>query len=182
MKKCHVIAGISLAGLSACKSEQIPVSDTNNTAELEERIDALERQVENNTKQRISLTSELKPSVWLRQSDRGYTSIRSDVGMLSFQLEDITPRGSGTRLTVRIGNPNYATITQLSLKGEFGKLNQNGEVDFSTARPFNSVISDKISPGSWSKGMIDIEGINPSEFGYLQIATVSTDSMTLNLE
>ncbi|MBX7461507.1 DUF3251 domain-containing protein [Qipengyuania huizhouensis] len=164
--------------LGACSS---PSSDDAAYRSLEAEIRELETRLQASEDRLLRHVIEDTPgSVWLRQSDDGYSYLRNELGSLSFQLEGIEASGQGSRVAVTIGNPTTARITKLSLSGEWGQLNAEGAPDMDTAKPFDLSVSAVLQPGSWNEVEFVLDSAKPSELGYINIEQAEPQAMTLN--
>jgi hypothetical protein len=118
----------------------------------------------------------------LKLGDGGYSIVPSSFGNLTAQMTNVDSQGSGSRVSLRIGNPSGATLSNVKIYASWGKLDEKG----SPIRPAISEsefrLSKDIPAGTWTNHTVVIDGIKPADLGYLHISTLSSDSIKLASE
>ena len=137
-------------------------------------MSSLERLVQDNKTKLVAMTE----SGALTSTASGFTPIASDIGILTFQINEIEPNGSGSDLQIQVGNPTTANISQLQAdltwysKDADGKWEQRGSSEGNT-------LPGDYAAGTWTTTTVSLSDIKPDEFDYLQVQNVSATSITL---
>src|SRR3546814_10876778 len=69
----------------------------------------------------------------LKLGATGYSQIDAGIGVLTFQFTEIAAKGSGSNVSLLIGNPTNAAITDMTIWASWGPLNADGNPDYSKA-------------------------------------------------
>ena len=116
---------------------------------------------------------------FLTPGQNGYSKIQFDLGVLTVQLLDIKPYANGTKVTLKFGNIQSATINGLKATLDWGKVDERGN-------PINDLIKTKeinfdkeLFSGAWTKVFIVLENVTPNDFGFLRIRNVSHTGIRL---
>lgn len=123
--------------------------------------------------------SDVQGVAYLTPGSDGYSVVRMDLGQLTFALEDVQPYANGTQIALRVGNPLSATIRQLSLTVEWGKLKADGKPDNDNVRSKEMEFSEELQPGSWSRLRVVFEGTPPTQLGFVRIKNVNHGGLRL---
>src|SRR3546814_9730773 len=59
----------------------------------------------------------------LKLGATGYSQIDAGIGVLAFQFAEIAAKGSGSNVSLLIGNPTNAAITDMTIWSSWGPLN-----------------------------------------------------------
>ena len=138
------------------------------------RIDAIERLALDNTRKLVT-SSEYGV---LSSTDSGFTPIPFDLGYLTFKIEGVAENGSGTDVSLSVGNPTTATITRLAVdavwfaKGEDDQKDPRGNLEA-------VILSGDFKPGQWATTKLSLQDIKPDEFGYLVVSDVTAKTISL---
>src|SRR3546814_2793552 len=62
----------------------------------------------------------------LKLGATGYSQIDAGIGVLTFQFTEIAAKGSGSNVSLLIGNPTNAAITDMTIWASWGPLNADG--------------------------------------------------------
>ena len=168
MVRTAVVAALGL--LSACNQ----ASNSDELANAEKRIDALEKKISDLEIDKIF--SDGEKVAWLEPSEKGYSFAKTDIGSLTFSMEKVEPYADGTRLTLKIGNPTSARITELTAKIAWGKRDEN---QTTTELGSKKITLDNIGPASWTVKTVDVPAVPPTQFGYLSIQDISAQKIFL---
>ena len=174
MRRCELVAVFCLTILSGCDREAAtPLRSSADTGQ-DERLSSLERLVQDNKTKLVAMTE----SGALTSTASGFTPIASDIGILTFQINEIEPNGSGSDLQIQVGNPTMANISQLQAdltwysKDADGKWVQRGSSKGIT-------LPGDCAAGTWTTTTVSLSDIKPDEFDYLYVQKVSATSITL---
>jgi len=161
------LLGAGLLALNACSDAPVDISgkaDKQEINELREQIQQLNQKVlESNT------------PIELKLGNDGYSPMKADIGMLTFQLDKLQSEGAGTKVSLTLGNTTSATITTLSLYGF--ALKPNGESGGQSLD--GKRVKTNCSPGTWCAISFIIDDIKPNEVSSLTITSASATSITL---
>jgi hypothetical protein len=143
--------------------------DSESTSDLRSRLEILENQV------RMESQAHMKPG------GDGYSIIKTDLGILTVNIDDVKPYASGSRVRLKIGNLTSATITGADAKIEYGKLLDNGDPDYSNPRSRKIKISAPLQPGHWNNVSVTLEAIQPTELGWVIFSEFNHSGLRLML-
>src|SRR3546814_4146581 len=87
--------------------------------------------------------------------------IDAGIGVLTFQFTEIAAKGSGSNVSLLIGNPTNAAITDMTIWASWGPLNADGNPDYSKAASGELKIKGEIPGGRWSSHKVMIDGTKP---------------------
>ena len=142
----------------------------------------------------------LKSAV-LDPSAKGYSFINTDKGIFLFSVDNVTPYLDGHKVTLRIGNPMYATFTGFKLRVLYGRrppLMPTADIAKSSAenqaanqkwwqdrqdwakavRTTDVSFTDTLEPGSWNMVDFTLADTKPEDVAYLEVA-IFTDTISL---
>src|SRR3546814_14786050 len=108
----------------------------------------------------------------LKLGATGYSQIDAGIGVLTFQFTEIAAKGSGSNVSLLIGNPTNAAITDMTIWASWGPLNADGNPDYSKAASGELKIKGEIPGGRWSSHKVMIDGTKPDSPGFMSIAGV----------
>jgi len=153
------------------------------------KIDSLYKQLEaaetrhSQTSEQVLLlmmAAENAKQALLTPGDDGFYPVVSDIGLLTVALKDVKPYASGSKITLKIGNPHSATVTSITYVVEWGKATADGLIETSSSKTkeFNSI--QPLKAGSWSTNEIVLDGIPPSDLGYVRVSHFQTSGISLS--
>ena len=117
---------------------------------------------------------------YLRPGDSGYSTVRYDLGVLTAQLSNVEPYANGSRFTLKLGNPLYSAISGVKAKIEWGRTDENGSADNDSAKSKDITLSESLLPGAWTSTQIVLEGLPPTDLGFVRIRDVAHTGIKLN--
>lgn len=160
--------------LVACVDE----SSTVNQKELDERLSSLQGRVdaleadlrEVNSDIRFErLRQNLDRSVFLRVGESEFLPIRTYIGTITFNLEDIQPFANGSKVTIVVGNPLNATLAGAKFQVDYGSLDSAGEIEDGSEKTKEIKVISNIQAGSWNKVPVILDGLETSKLGYIRV-------------
>jgi hypothetical protein len=172
----RAMVAVAAIALSGCQQQTPP--NYHDDLLLVQRLTGLESRITSTNERVERLSTAIYPDGTLRLSDSGWSLVNSTFGPLTIQLVSVTEEGAGSRVRLQIGNPTTATITELQLFGHWGALDKDGE-PAGEAHPVRATIKSQLSPGSWNRASILIDGAKPDELGYLSVSSALVGSVTL---
>src|SRR3546814_3980918 len=105
--------------------------------------------------------------------------IDAGIGVLTFQFTEIAAKGSGSNVSLLIGNPTNAAITDMTIWASWGPLNADGNPDYSKAASGELKIKGEIPGGRWSSHKVMIDGTKPDSLGFIAITGVLVGQIEL---
>jgi hypothetical protein len=166
-------------------------TDSTEANDLQTRVEALETE----TKALRDLLNESKESIedlevdkWLRDSyevaflkpsDQGYSLIKTNLGALTVQLSDVRTYANGSRVTLKFGNLGAATIDGVKAKIEWGRVNEKGIIVRESEKSRQISFDKSLRSGAWTSTSIILDGIPPSQLGFVRISEVKHEGIRL---
>lgn len=114
---------------------------------------------------------------YLTPGSDGYSSVSADIGTLTFTIANVQPYASGSRVSLRIGNPTAAQIDGLSFEADWGKTDSAGGPIPGKSREVK--LETSLRNGSWTTVPIVLEGTPPGELGYIRLRNITHASIQL---
>lgn len=168
--------------ISGCDKEQVAPElnnkiDAANTklAALEEQIGNLKNEIDEIKTQKAfdDLVKAIDKYAYLTPGDEGYSLIKFDLGILAVKLDDIKPYANGSKITLRIGNTFSATIDGLKATLEWGKVDDAGTPVNEKSKSKAVTLKESLPPGSWTRTSIVLDGVKPSELGFVRLKEIN---------
>jgi len=171
---------IILLALSPGYTARRNISLEEEVRNLQARIELLETMVFNTPFYLTSVT--LDPS-----SPGGFQCLGSPVGVFLISLGDIKPYLDGYKVTVKIGNPYFATFSSFSIQVEWGEKvpNLSEKEAFDKFLAWEKTIRRKtfsfpqnLTPGTWTSIELVLTPA-PKKLGYLRLSNLQISSVAL---
>src|SRR3546814_20376649 len=89
---------------------------------------------------------------------------------------------SGSNVSLLIGNPTNAAITDMTIWASWGPLNADGNPDYSKAASGALKIKGEIPGGRWSSNKVIIDGTKTDRFGFMAIPGVLVGQIELSTD
>ena len=103
----------------------------------------------------------------------GYSTVAFDLGVLTVQLTDVKPYANGSKVTLKFGNTLSCSINGLKATIEWGKVNHEGVPDNDNAKAKSMTFVQTLRGGAWTPIPMVLDGIPPSELGFVRVSKVS---------
>jgi len=191
--RSRAVAAVGLTALAGCtpasdapklrsEIEEARTANESATAALRDRITQLEASLKDAEQKIFSLemTNRLSRQALLTPGDTGYSVVQSDIGLLTMKLDDVKPYANGSKIRLQIGNPHSATISGAKFTVEWGKTNDKGGFDLDSRRTKEFSTVQQIRAGAWSTVEIALEGIPPTDLGYVEVSAVRHSGIALS--
>ncbi|WP_374990364.1 DUF3251 domain-containing protein [Sphingosinicella sp. LHD-64] len=149
--------------------------------DLNSDVAILRREVAELRGQVSRLESESYRSAQLTPGSSGFVDIGSTIGTLTVSLQDVRPYANGSRVRLRSGNPTRATINRGELRITYGKTDQSG-APTGEPRTMTLALTDELEEGGWTAINVNLEGVPPSDLGYLRLTEIIATSISLRSE
>ncbi|MFO1243663.1 MAG: DUF3251 domain-containing protein [Ramlibacter sp.] len=127
------------------------------------RVQMLEFQVETSDWDRIA---------FMKPGDSGYSAIRYDLGIVTVKIQDVKPYANGSKISLQFGNLTSAKVDGLKAKIEWGTVNEKGVAQNDKAKSREVIFSESLAPGSWTLSELVLDGIPPTELGFVRLKDV----------
>lgn len=112
----------------------------------------------------------------IRPTEPGFELVHTDVLPLVVSFHEIAPLGSGSNVTLSVGNPNTATIKGVALK-IIAHWEASEDGTFKAAVESTYKFPGELPPGRWTHVTFPISGMKPDQ---LDMAMVSFEISTLS--
>jgi len=172
---------ISIAATASCLLLLVSCSQDSRVPNLQSRVTALEDEVRQ-LKLQISTNEVFRDwegVAYLTPGSEGYSLVKSDLGSLTVSLDNIQPYANGSKVTLRFGNLMAATINGLKAKIEWGSLDKKGIPNNQDAKSREVIFQESLQSGSWTNANVVLEGVPPSELGFVRLREVGHRGVSL---
>lgn len=151
--------------------------DSGQLEALEARIAAVESAYSNLKSEHDLLSLQVEAIGWgrvavLKPGDQGYSTFQYDLGFMTARLEDIKPYANGSKVSIVLGNPSAARINGLKARVEWGSVDKDGTPRNDTGKARQVSFPETLSPGTWTKVEVVLEGFPPAELGFVRLREV----------
>ena len=96
------------------------------------------------------------------------------------QLTDVQPYANGSKVALKFGNPLFSEVNGLKATVEWGQTDEKGNANNETAKSKDVVFSESLRPGAWSSASLVLEGLPPSQLGFVRLRNVTHTGIKLN--
>lgn len=134
----------------------------------------------NRDKYNRELFENLDKIAYLNPGSSGYSTIKSDLGVLTVSLENVRPYANGSQVTLRWGNILNTAIDGLNMKVEYGSVDETGSPDNENAKSREFKMSESLKSGYWNNVNVVLEGIRPENLGFVRIREVYHSGIRLS--
>ncbi len=141
---------------------------------LETKMTALESEL-TNLKEKIELQQMLSgwdKVAYLTPGAEGYSLVKSDLGNLTVSIVNVRPYANGSKITLQFGNLTSATIDGLKTKLEWGPVDKDGMPKNAESKSRDVVFNEPLISGSWTNSDVVLEGIPPTDLGFVRLRDV----------
>jgi Protein of unknown function (DUF3251) len=84
-------------------------------------------------------------------------------------------------VTLRFGNVLSSAINGLTATIDWGKVNEKGFADDSSAKSKEMTFNQTLQEGAWTSIPIVLEGIPPAELGFVRVSKIHHTGIRLRL-
>jgi hypothetical protein len=152
---------------------------------LRQEVDSLKSELAQVKKQQTSLQvdklmRDFKSVAYLQPGDAGYSVVPFDLGDLTVQLSDVKPYASGSKVTLKFGNPLSSSINGLKATVQWGQVDAKGSPDNENEKSKDFTFTETLRSGSWTSVPVVLDGVPPNELGFVRISAVSHTGISLN--
>lgn len=162
-----IIAIIFLFVLSGCDQGSRVTALENKVATLETELTSLKKKIGLQ-----EMISDWDKVAYLTPGAEGYSLIKSDLGNLTVSIANVRPYANGSKITLQFGNLTAATIDGLKTKLEWGPVDKEGIPKNAEAKSRDVVFNEPLISGSWTNSDVVLEGIPPTDLGFVRLRDV----------
>lgn len=117
---------------------------------------------------------------FLRPADTGWSPIRFSLGVLTIQMADVKPYANGSKVSLVFGNTLATTISGLAAKIEWGPVDANGSPTNGATKAKDIKFNEEIRSGKWTTVPLVLDGVSPSDLGFVRVSNLSFSGILLN--
>ncbi|MFC3077679.1 DUF3251 domain-containing protein [Phenylobacterium terrae] len=169
-----ICTAVTAAAVGGCEyGETASTSDT--YLELTQRVEKLEASAR--TEQ---LVAEYEANAFLKPTDREYSWLKTDFGMVAVAIEAVSANANGSRVVLTFGNPSSAGLTGISATVDWGRVDASGTP---VGQPFSKEVTfDRpLLGGTWRNYPITLADVPPAELGYIRVKNFQHKQIFLNV-
>ena len=137
-----------------------------------DRLDALSDSL-------AALSDAVGAEVDLTPGDSAYAVLRIDIGSIAVTLDALAPYGSGSRVSMTLGNLTSAGIDGLAATVSWGIPSSDGENSVVQGHSRRVTLSKSLPPGAWTKVSFALDSVPPNQIGFLRLGEASATSIRL---
>jgi outer membrane murein-binding lipoprotein Lpp len=176
-----VLACASLfSGCDTSSATQLEAASTK-VSELGTQVEALRKRIDTLEKDQ-ELTEWLRDGeaiAYLTPADSGYSVIRTNLGYLTVQIQDVQPYANGSRVILQFGNLSSARINRAKAKLEWGVMDANGSPRNDAARSRDIELTDVLRSGAWTNVPVVLDGVPPASLGFVRVRNFEGNQISL---
>ncbi len=179
------VCGLTLAGCNAAPTDNTAADNRLQALEakvtaLQAHVDTLQKNAADDKTQRYlaNLLANAEKVGYLTPGADGYAAVRYDLGTLTVQLADVEPYANGSRVILRFGNTLAATVNGLKLTIDWGTVTDQGP-DNAHQKSKEITFSQDLRSGTWTSVPVVLEGIPPTQLGFVRIHDVTHTGISL---
>lgn len=116
---------------------------------------------------------------YLTPGSDGYSVIKFNLGYLTVQIADIKEYANGSKVRLKFGNPLASNINGLTGTIEWGPVDKKGSPQNDRAKSKTFSFSTSLRSGSWNNVDIVLEGVPPTDLGFVRLKGLSHSGIVL---
>jgi hypothetical protein len=98
---------------------------------------------------------------------------------LTVTLDDIKPYATGSRVTLKFGNPTNATLNDVSATLDWGAVDEKGLPRNDEAKSKQFSFSRSFAAGHWTVVDAVLDGVPPSSLGFVRVKELKNKGIGL---
>ena len=146
------------------------------TKDNSSEISLLEGKIEAHNKRIVKMELDTifndKSSTALQATTKDYSILESSAGNFLVSTDDISKYANGYKITLRIGNPNFITFTDVNATVEYGEA-FDSKKDYqewrNSLRTVNVTLDKPLLPATWNKFVVTVAPAKEDDLGYLRL-------------
>lgn len=166
---------------SGCADRRQVAALEKNVADLETQVEELKASVQELESQKSfdEILRNMEAVAYLTPGAEGYSTVQTDLGRMTVSLENVQAYANGTRVTLRFGNLTSATVNGAKAKVEWGSVDNKGVPKNDSAKSRQVSFSQSLRAGAWTNVQVVLEGVPPTELGFVRIREVTHTGVSL---
>jgi len=175
-----ILVGLLVAAPGCADRSQVVLLEKK-IADMEAHVEELKATVERLESQKSfdEFLRNMEEVAYLTPGAEGYSTIQTDIGRMTVSLENVQPYANGTRVTVGFGNLTSATVNGAKAKVEWGSVDDKGVPNNDSAKSRQVSFSQSLRAGAWTNVQVVLEGVPPTELGFVRIKEVMHTGVSL---
>ncbi len=146
-------------------------------SEQEKAIERLQEEVQSlNFNRTVRSMDEI---AYLTPGKSGFSVIQTTVGAVTVTLNDIQPYANGSKVTLVFGNVTSATFENVKAKVDWGPVDAKGVPNNAEAKSKDIDFKKPLNPGVWTSLDVILEGIPPTNLGFVRVHDLRNESIRL---
>ncbi len=118
------------------------------------------------------LRAHANETVRLTPGSQDYSVLEGDLGQLTVSMKDVKGYANGARVVLQFGNVSSATMNGVEVYLEWGRVDSTGRALTESSRSRDVKLSKSLSAGSWTDVPVILEGVPPTELGFVQLSNL----------
>ena len=154
---------------------------SNRCDSLQSQLNSLKTDLESLQEKQYSneLDQEKNQTAFLTPGSNGYSVIKTDIGLLTVDLEDVKPYANGSRVTLSFGNLSNATIEGVKATFQWGSVNSDGLRNYSSDKTREITFNESFSAGAWTTVHVVLENVPPIKLGFVDVSNIQHTAIRL---
>lgn len=124
-------------------------------------------------------TRDMETIAYMTPGDSGYSVLKTDFGSLTVTIKNIQSYANGSRVTLRFGNPNAATLLDVSATVEWGSVDEKGSPRNDVAKSKDIPFNKSFEAGHWADVDVVLEELPPSTLGFIRVRDLKNKGIRL---
>ena len=119
---------------------------------------------------------------FLTPGSSGYSVIRFKLGVLIVRFIDVKPFANGSKVTLEFGNTLAVSVTELKVTLDYGKVGDKGFPLSGEIKTKEMTFVETLNSGAWTKVTVVLDGVPPTDLGFVSVKNVSHSGVKLLAE
>ena len=147
----------------------------------EDRLKKLEEEVKAVKQKQLldDVRLQMEGGAYLTPGSDGYSVVETDLGKMTVALKDVTAYANGSRVALRFGNLTSATVDGAKTTISWGSVDEKGNPRIESIKSREISFSKTLRSGAWTTVSVVLEGVPPTELGFVRIASVGHAGISL---
>lgn len=175
-----VLSVVALA-TSGCVGNQADRLQQADLDQLKTQVKAMGQRVDTLELQVSVLQARPYQAAVLDPSEKGYSRVDTGQGFFPISVDNVEPYLDGYRVTLNIGNPQFAVYNGFTIKAKWGpqwdfqKTGQSFSDWEKALREKDFTLADTLLSGSWNKVEFVLSPAKADEVGYIEVSMTTNE-------
>jgi hypothetical protein len=148
-------------------------------AELKAKLTKLEATQQRQSFSLLELQFASPGVAYLQPGSTGYQPLQMELGRLTVAVRDVQPYANGSKVVLQFGNPLSATVDGIAFQIEWGQVDKAGMPNNDTAKKKEFSATETFLPGTWTATTVILDGVPPTELGFVRLSELKHRSIRL---